>query len=103
MPDVIVTARELRYDKKPHLRGARLTVSEKDAKLLKALHKVEDAPPAKPVRKVAETKPAPQVEPAPEPAPEPIEEVKPTARAMTTDDVPSTRGRYSNRALKSDD
>jgi hypothetical protein len=105
MPDLIVTAREIRYDKKPYKRGERFTATEKDAKVLKLLKKVEDAPPLKPVRKVAETKPAPppKVEAFVEPAP--TEKPATTAtRAMTTDDMPeATQGRYRNRALKSED
>jgi hypothetical protein len=111
LPDLIVTARELRYDKKPYKRGERFTASEKDAKVLKMLRKVEDAPENAPVRKVAETQAPPAkveaesvVEVVPDPASEPEAKPGPTARAMMTDDMPEApQGRYRNRALKSDD
>lgn len=86
MPELIVTARELRYGGKSLVRGARFTASEKDAKVLKLVRKAEDAPPAAPLRKVATTAPppppsapvepeeaAPPVTPA-EDAPAPVEE-----------------------------
>jgi hypothetical protein len=111
LPDLIVTAREIRYDKKALKRGERFTATEKDAKVLKLLKKVEDAPAFKPVRKVAETKaPEPKpieaaVEAAPvEAAPVEVEAPKTATRALTTDDMPeATPGRYRNRALKSED
>jgi hypothetical protein len=112
MPELIVTAREIRYGRKALARGERFEASEKDAKVLKAIGKAEDAPP-KPVRRVAETKaparkveaedaPAapPVVEPTPEPEEKPARATR--AEALSTDDVPAAP-RYSTRRLKAED
>ena len=97
MPELIVTARELRYARKSHLKGARFHASDKDAKVLKALGKADDAPDeVKPVRKVAET-----VAPAPTPV---VAEPMAEPLAEPTDaELALPRRFYGTRRMKAED
>jgi len=94
MPELIVTARELRYAGKTHLNGARFDASEKDARVLKAIGKADDAPPAPtPVRKVAETVAPPAPVETTEPKSEQDLLAPPVARSFP----------YRTRRLKAED
>ena len=95
MPKMIVTTREMRYAGKTYLRDAEFEASDKDAKILTAVRKAAPAPERKPVRQVATTKP-------PEPKLETASKAE--VSALTTDDAPTTGGRfYATRRLKAED
>lgn len=99
----IVKARELQWAGKNLQKGQPINaVNDRDFKrleLLEKIGKIEKAPERKPVRQVATTK-------APEPKPEPKLETasKAEVSALTTDDAPTTGGRfYATRRLKAED
>lgn len=96
--DLIVTCRELYYDRKAYTRGQRFTASQKDGETLKLIGKAEDAPKRGPVRHAATV--SPPADFAPTPAAEEANEVK----ALTAEDAkPLATGTYATRRMKAKD
>lgn len=90
-----VRVRDMRYDGKVYRLGDPIAPkSERDARLLKAARKIEDAPD-RPVRKAAT--------PRPPRAPTPSESSRASAPAAAAKRPLVRPGRYLNRRMKADD
>lgn len=89
---LIVTAHELHYDGRAHMKGETFDASEKHAQLLKLLKKAADAP-ANPMGHVETTRPAPSP---------PAEEASAISEVVG-EDAPKRSRVYRRRDLTAED